>query len=99
MAAAEAYRFQRNAARRRGIPWEFTLASWWAWWSAEDRWRRRGCRAGDLVMARRGDRGPYSPGNVYCCTHSQNGRDMDRSKQRAAGHARWFEPRQVRLPL
>jgi hypothetical protein len=28
-----------------------------------------------LCMARRGDAGPYAPGNVYCATHAQNTKD------------------------
>lgn len=52
---------QRNKAKHRGIPWEFTFDTWWAMWKPY--WEFRGNRRGLLVMARRGDYGAYSPSN------------------------------------
>jgi hypothetical protein len=37
----------------------------------DDRWSRRGRKAGQLQMSRKGDRGPYSPDNVECATKEQ----------------------------
>lgn len=70
--AWNAFRNQRNSARTRGIPFLFDFETWWAWWQEEDRWLKRGRRADHLVMARRGDVGPYSPDNVICITLSEN---------------------------
>lgn len=70
--------FNRKAgdAKQRGIAFEFTLDEWWAWWRTDDRWTRRGSRGPDqLVMARHGDVGPYSPDNVRCITAAENLRE------------------------
>lgn len=67
---------QRRTARRRGIRFEFTFVGWWAWWQVDGRWARRGRESGGLVMARKGDVGPYSPENVYCATHAENVKDL-----------------------
>ena len=49
------FRSQWYAARRRGIPFDFTFAEWVAWWQTNNRWARRGLGIGKLVMARNGD--------------------------------------------
>jgi len=49
------------------------------WWQVDRRWHHRGIGANKLVMARFGDRGPYSPDNVQCITHSKNIADIDRT--------------------
>jgi hypothetical protein len=49
-------------------------------------------------MARKGDLGPYAPGNVYCATFRQNAKDVDparigealRAKRRLPRHE-WLE--------
>lgn len=81
----EAFRTQRNNARQRGIPFEFTVYSWWAWWQVDNRWVLRGRRQGQLVMARYGDTGPYRLGNVYCATAEQNLADIRPEVRRAGG--------------
>lgn len=71
--AAKAFYFHRRTAKERGIEFLFTLQEWWAWWTAEPgRWERRGKGQADFMMARRGDKGPYSPENVYCATGREN---------------------------
>ncbi len=70
--AVKAFMQQKKMARTRGIAFEFSFADWWAFWSADDRWSRRGTASDCLVMARFGDVGPYAPGNVYCATPAQN---------------------------
>lgn len=77
--AWDAYRTQRSNAKRRGIAWQFTIEAWWAWWNTDARWARRGRhRRGvdELMMARFGDQGPYSPENTYAATPAQNAADV-----------------------
>jgi hypothetical protein len=72
----QAFRSHRNNARHRGIPFLFTFEQWLEWWMKDSRWEKRGRRGGDLVMARNGDVGPYSPDNVYCTTSAGNMADV-----------------------
>ena len=65
-----AYRQQRNNAISREIPWEFTLISWLLKW--DGRLHKRGRCNGNLVMARFGDVGPYSPENTKIVTCNEN---------------------------
>jgi hypothetical protein len=63
------------SAKRRGIPFEFTLDEWVSWW--EDNlghgWQSlRGCKMGQYVMARKGDKGSYSLENVKCILTERN---------------------------
>ena len=55
----------------RGIPFQFTFRQWSEWWLTDDRWSRRGRKAGQLKMGRKGNSGPYSPDNVECATKEQ----------------------------
>lgn len=64
-------RHQRNA-RARGIPFSFTFEEWWRWWQTDDRWSNRGRGAGQFVMARYGDTGPYAVDNVFCSDAVEN---------------------------
>ena len=73
-----AYHNQKGAAKDRGIEWLFTYETWVKWW--EDKlgkeWMQlRGCQSNQYVMARHGDRGPYSPENVVCITAGENNRE------------------------
>lgn len=70
------YRFQQNAARRRGIEWEFTFDSWWKVWEDSGKWDERGQLAHQFCMCRIKDRGPYSPNNVYIDTTSSNAKEV-----------------------
>jgi hypothetical protein len=54
-----------------GIPFQFTFQQWSEWWLTDNRWSRRGRKAGQLQMARKGDSGPYSPDNVECVTKEE----------------------------
>ena len=66
-----AYASQRRSAVTRGIPFLFTFEQWSEWWLTDDRWSRRGRKAGQLQMGRKGYSGPYSPDNVECATKEQ----------------------------
>lgn len=82
----QAFRSHWSSAKKRKIPFLFSLEEWWLWWQTYDedhgciRWGRRGRNASSLVMARYGDLGPYAPENVYCATQSRNVRDIDQSR-------------------
>lgn len=71
---------QRQAAKDRGIEWQFTFEEWAAWWGAD--YAKRGRGKDGLVMARYNDTGPYHPANVYKATGHQN--CIDRERIRAA---------------
>src|SRR6478735_12823895 len=66
-----AYASHRRSAWMRGIPFLFTFEQWSEWWLTDDRWSRRGRKAGQLQMGRKGNSGPYSPDNVECATKEQ----------------------------
>lgn len=85
----QAFRAHRQNAKRRGIPFLFELADWWAWWQLDGRWERRGMGGDALVMARPGDTGPYSPENVVCLTHAQNQAEINPAKRSAGLLAAW----------
>ncbi len=68
------YQVQRNEAISiRGIEWNLTFDQWLAWWG-DDIWNR-GCRAGQLVMARYGDQGAYEIGNIRKASPGENNRE------------------------
>src|SRR4051812_11641348 len=54
----------RRDSRGRGIEFKLTFEQWWKLWQDSGKWSRRGARKGQYVMARFGDVGPYSVGNV-----------------------------------
>lgn len=53
---------QKTSAKNRNIDWQFTFKEWSDWWGNDIQYR--GCKKGQLVMARKGDTGPYHPNNV-----------------------------------
>ena len=59
-------------AKQRDIPWELTYIQWRTIWAASGHWHERGFRKGQYVMARYGDKGPYSKDNVRICTVKEN---------------------------
>jgi hypothetical protein len=61
----QAFNNQKCNAKKRGISFEFTYDEWVEWWG--DEINSRGCRAGQYVMARLSDTGPYHPSNVFKC--------------------------------
>ena len=66
-----AYADQRQSAKKRGIPFLFTYVQWSEWWLTDDRWSRRGRKAGQFQMGRKDIAGPYSPDNVVCITKEE----------------------------
>ena len=66
-----AYGNHKHIAIKRGIPFLFTFEQWSEWWLMDDRWSRRGRKAGQLQMGRKGDSDPYSPDNIECVTKEQ----------------------------
>lgn len=83
------YARQKQDAKTRGIPWQFTPETWRAKWMANpERWENRGNRAGQYCMARIGDTGPYSDENCVIVRVEAN---SYAALHRANGHA--FNPR------
>lgn len=70
--AYQRFKEQRMRARARSIGWEFTFAAWWQVWCESGKWGRRGNANEQYVMARFGDVGPYSTGNVKIITFNEN---------------------------
>jgi hypothetical protein len=87
--AVRAFQAQRTSARRRGISFEFTFTEWWAWWQTDNRWANRGMGSGKFVMARKSDRGSYSPDNVYCATHLENIKEVPHEIRSDASRRSW----------
>lgn len=79
------YYFHKRAAELRGIEFLFTFDEWLTTWEQSGHLHERGCRKGQYVMARLGDRGPYAVGNVKIITCQQNNRETDKAK---LGHPR-----------
>ena len=55
---------QKAQAKVRGIAWELAYWEWLQIWQDSGRLHERGVHGGQWVMARNGDRGPYSVENV-----------------------------------
>lgn len=74
----------------RGIEFHFSFEEWVKWWEDElgpDWFKKRGCRSGQFVMARKKDKGPYAPWNVKCVTQASNHAEYNArngSKRRAS---------------
>jgi hypothetical protein len=66
----KAYYAQYTRALARNIEWHFTFESWLAWWGED--YQYRGRTKGKLVMARRGDQGPYNIDNCIKLTCGEN---------------------------
>lgn len=84
-----AFKAHVQAAKQRSIEFLFTIHTWWSWWQVDGRWHHRGIGKNKLVMARHHDRGPYSPENVECITHSKNIGQIDWSSSSQKHRARW----------
>lgn len=70
------YEAQCRAAKRRGVAWSITFREWLAVWSESGLKHLRGVGKGRYCMARHGDIGPYSVGNVsiqLCTKNSSDG--------------------------
>lgn len=93
-----AYLCQVSTSKRRGIEWCFTYEEWVRWWQLHlgPNWfNRRGCRKGQYVMARRGDKGPYVWWNVECKTADENNREAGRGAPGSANTAAKLTEAQV----
>ena len=74
---------QRYHAKLRNIEWDLSFEDWMSWWG--DDLEKRGCKnSNDLVMARKGDVGPYSLDNIVKMTVSENSKDC-RSRNKFKG--------------
>lgn len=93
----QAWRAQMHSAKRRSIPFEFSLLAWSSWWRRElakiGPGAKRGRRLSQYMMCRKGDIGPYSEANVYCGTGRDNQQDvrpevkLSRSERLSLRHA------------
>lgn len=73
-----------KCAKQRNIDWNFTYQSWIDWWG--DDIANRGCRSGQLVMARNGDIGPYHPDNVSKKTCNENISEGNKGRVQSKDH-------------
>jgi hypothetical protein len=87
---------QKQTSKLRGIEFKFSLDEWVIWWVLHlgvDWHKKRGCRRGQYVMARKFDQGAYEWGNVECILCEDNhsyrnrqredwGRKMNQAKMR-----------------
>jgi hypothetical protein len=69
------YLAQRISAKDRGIEWRFSFEEWLKVWTDSGHLAERGRGRGRYVMARLGDVGPYSAGNVEIIPYEKNCRD------------------------
>lgn len=88
MGDMEKFNSQRQSSKIRGISFEFTLDEWTSWWEVNlgPEWRSlRGRKRGQYVMARKGDRGPYSIDNIECLVNTQNNSDQKKNRTSSFG--------------
>jgi len=66
--------YSKTRVDRNGDPigWEFTFDTWFKVWLDSGKLHLRGTKAGQYVMARKNDIGPYSVDNVDIILHSDN---------------------------
>lgn len=79
----EAYRQQKSNAKTRGIAFNFTYDDWCLWWKEQlgpDWPKKRGCRRGQYVMARKRDEGAYERGNVKAVLSQTNVRGYNQRR-------------------
>ena len=76
MSARGKYNQQKSNAKRRGIAWQLTFDQWWDIWFTSGKWKQRGKLTGQYCMARPGDVGAYSVGNVRIVPVTQNHNEM-----------------------
>lgn len=85
MTLLEKYERQEISARNRGINWEFTYETWLEWWTDTGKLDKRGRKSQEYCMCRIGDKGSYSPSNVYCATNADNVRDAFKNGKKPFG--------------
>lgn len=78
------YLQHKRSAERRRIVWGLTYVKWRLIWARSGRWQERGNRGNKYVMARPGDRGPYSPENVQIIMFGENIREAHLGKKISA---------------
>ncbi|QWG13643.1 hypothetical protein KMZ29_02580 [Bradyrhizobium sediminis] len=76
----EDFNLHRWNARVRGIEFTLSFGEWLGIWIASRKLLRRGCRRGQYVMARIGDRGAYAVGNVNIVLATENIAEARRGK-------------------
>lgn len=74
---------QRQNARTRGIEWSLTFEEWQQIWVASGQLLNRGRKKGQYVMARFGDKGPYSISNVEIIQNGDNTRAAHTGRKRS----------------
>jgi hypothetical protein len=67
-----AYAFQFYRARQRGISFQLSFEQWLDIWKKSGHLHERGRRRDQYVMARPGDKGPYSVANSRIVTGNKN---------------------------
>jgi hypothetical protein len=78
--ATVAFKFQKKSAQYRGVDWSLSFSDWWKIWERSGKWEQRGRGTGKYCLARIGDKGGYSIGNVYVSLFEENGREYQRNK-------------------
>jgi hypothetical protein len=58
------FQCQRGGAKHRGIEWKLEFWEWLQIWEESGHFEERGRCAGQWVMGRMGDQGPYAADNV-----------------------------------
>ncbi len=69
------YCIQRQAAKKRGIPWEITFPEWLSVWRESGLMEFRGVGRAGYCMARHGDEGAYRVDNVSIKSCVENSRE------------------------
>jgi hypothetical protein len=77
----DAFTSHKADAKRRGIPFKFTFESWLEFWEKSGKIPQRGHGKGKYVMARFGDKGAYSVGNVKIILFEENSKERRMSKE------------------
>ena len=89
----KAYRTQKSHAKHRGIEFLLSFDEWLAIWQKSGMLPKRGRLSYQYCMARYGDTGPYSMGNVmiipntYNCADGSTGRKHTAETKRKIGLA------------
>lgn len=81
------YENHRKRALRAGIEFTLSFGEWLAIWKASGKLAERGQRRGQYVMARYGDKGPYSIENVKIITCTENIKELWGREDFRAAHA------------
>lgn len=82
--------YKRKDRNGNQIEWKITFDEWLAVWVDSGRWEQRGFKAGEYVMSRIGDVGPYEVGNVRIIESVQN-----KLESQAMGNKGRFKPGNV----